>query len=402
MSGLFKRKEERFFPPPPTPLPRRKLMGRVMDEQEGCAFLTRLPPEVRNEIYELVFGTNMGIYDSPLKTVATPVTTGQARGFILAKTPKEGGKEASKEVSEAPKIQTPGPPAHPLSLLLTCQKINQEATLLAFNNFTFTTRSYTSFWMLKDRSQHLSPEQFSAISHLAYAIESDGVYYSYMSSDFLANSLALFAGLKRLELRIKKRHPREGQHNINLGHFPMSGDTARMSIIRRCVPDWWLMSLTQVTNGRSLAWQAGETWTVEWPQYDLLEKEMDVEHEWGGCAVNVALPNIAKNLPGASLCSCGCDEVRWWQANLVQKSGRKVEVDVVYYGDTEEVEREEREGTYIRLKEGAERLDVKEVDGGNGILWEADKKYWEDLRRRKAWNPFPNGIKSLWRCGKSE
>ncbi|KAF2790328.1 hypothetical protein K505DRAFT_199666, partial [Melanomma pulvis-pyrius CBS 109.77] len=63
--------------PPPTPPPQRVLSHGVIHEQRGCEFLTRLPSELRNRIYCLVFGAG---------------TVGE---------------------------EIPAPPAHPLSLLLT-------------------------------------------------------------------------------------------------------------------------------------------------------------------------------------------------------------------------------------------------------------------------------------------
>ncbi|KAF2192614.1 hypothetical protein K469DRAFT_746008 [Zopfia rhizophila CBS 207.26] len=287
------------------------------------------------------------------------------------------------------------PLAHPLSLLLTCRKINQEATLLAFSTHPFTIPKLTTFFDLKLSSMHLQPEQFQSITALAFDTGINVPLYSYRAADFLTNSLALFPGVKRLEIRVKREHIEWNSTSQPVIRLPGLGEVVQESI-RNGVPEWWHTAIANVLHGRSLAWQHGQRWKAEWPQ--LGEDFRDPEYLYGKARMDDPSYLDTELIQGTSSCGCGCGEFSSLRAFLVQETGRKVEIEAVYYDDREGEWRRSSKRLRVRLREGVERLPVREVDGGNGLQWDADEEYWKGMRKGclkgwlDSWFPFKKSV----------
>ncbi|KAF2271133.1 hypothetical protein CC78DRAFT_12246 [Lojkania enalia] len=367
------------------PMPRRQLYGQEVNEQTQCTFLTRLPGEIRNEIYQLVFSTNTGIYPEAVDL------------GLCSRFPEEEKKGTLEEKdSEDSSIQKPNgalpqeprnPPAHPLSLLLTCRRINQEATVLAFSSYTFTITRIATYVNLKHATSLLSEAQFDAIASVAYDLGDHCTLLSRCIEDFLANCMLLFPSVRRLEIRVKNGpQPAKMYHSvpINIG----AEETSRDEVLRKYVPYWWFMAVTGVVGGRSFSWQMGQKWAVKWPMMDSEVKGekvcLEEFYESNGRVVLRAMdgPEELLRRDGIELCKCGCGEVCWLRANLMQEGGRRVEVEAVFYGDSNAEREKLRLGLKVRLREGAEPLPVQEVEGG--IIWDADEAYWEGLRKRNG------------------
>ncbi|ORY17421.1 hypothetical protein BCR34DRAFT_37625 [Clohesyomyces aquaticus] len=378
MSTWFKKNDGvNLPPPPPKPLPRRELGKSTMNEQTDSAFLTRLPPEIRNEIYALVFGAeDISVFHQNCWRYTT--------------------RETKNKRPQATRVAKSRLHLHHLDLLLTCQKINQEATVLAFSVYTFTTTRPSHYSDLKRRTAHLAPLQFENIRHFAYALECDDPFYATAASDFIANSLLLFPGVETLQLRVKTRSSKHVCMGYGLEppraeqHAGLEWTVAEL--IKRHVPEWWSTVVFQVLQGRSVAWQPGNRWRMEWPVIEMMRS--------GTAKLHSPDQTLDKWVPGVEVCDCGCGEATWLTAHLVQETGRRVSISIAYYTDHEVRDMRERDGSYLRLKEGAEELDVAEVYTGNGaagFIWDADKAYWEGLRRRNGGVTarLPEGVRNL-------
>jgi hypothetical protein len=43
-------------------------------------------------------------------------------------------------------------------------------------------------------------------------------------------------------------------------------------------------------------------------------------------------PNAVGEVRGVRMCPCQCGKIEWTTADSVQQSGRRIEVDIIYYG----------------------------------------------------------------------
>ncbi|KAH7405705.1 hypothetical protein DE146DRAFT_420917 [Phaeosphaeria sp. MPI-PUGE-AT-0046c] len=159
--------------PPPTIKRRRRTLGlwsSAIDPQTSSPFLSRLPAELRNEIYTYVFKSN---------------------------TPSPNPYQ---------------PPHHPLPLLLTCRLINSEAAVLAFRSHTFHLSGDISFHGLRSRTTHLPAALFDSISSVSCTPWPDTRYKSdrKSSADVVADVLVLFPHVAGVHVTIgREGHLRE-------------------------------------------------------------------------------------------------------------------------------------------------------------------------------------------------
>lgn len=410
----------RRFKLPSKPVPRKELEWDRADvnEQTQCGFLTRLPAEIRNEVYRLVFETNSGLYEEdperPVENERSLEGGGKNWNWDFNRDDEEVGGARDREDIEGEnvdkdKITTKtsnaiirkrvdeSRPAHPLSLLLTCRLINLEATLLAFSTYTFATshQLYTTFFTLQIVVSHLSYYQFNAITNLAFDIYRDYAAETGKVSDFLSNTLLLFPGVKRLEVRCKRGidHP----NTVHTGMFDavtydIGGKNAMQEewmgrAAKRYVPRWFQTTLHHVVCGRAYSWQKGQKWCIYYPalEYPQLTFQTDFSSPNAPETTAVISPDYAGLLPGIELCTCGCGSASWVLAQLVQETGRKVEVEVLFYEDSEAERERERKGLTVRLRPNVEHLPVVNVNGGRGLVWDAHEEYWSGLRMRKGW-----------------
>jgi hypothetical protein len=431
--GLLFNKETklvRTFQPPPTPPPQRILSGGEVHEQRECLFL-RLPSEIRNEIYYLVFGTpteieyeeksmededdggdrclqslristsyDLGNRTRSLDTYLRPLRTLGLRGE-QDRMPETRDADVDPRLSFASNNleldpQEPGPdvepsmPAHGLSLLLTCRKVSQEATILAFNIYTFnlTSSKPASFFILRHSTAHLSPKQFSAITTLALDLSPDFRSSYRKASDFLSNAILLFPTVQRLTIRVPKgKRANQQAHMLDMFSTLDAEGPVRDAALRRYVPNWLSSTIQHVVNSPSSSWQTGHKWRVEWPQFDspLYVQGMEYANPIEGWQMTGSMPQEAAGVvEGVKLCICGCGELRWLAAHLVQETGRRVKIGVEYCRDAEAEELRKMKIRLEPLKGGADPLPLTWLQGGDAAGWEVDEQYWNELRAKKG------------------
>ncbi|KAF1995824.1 hypothetical protein P154DRAFT_333566 [Amniculicola lignicola CBS 123094] len=329
---------------------------RAPIDQKKSTFLTKLPAELRNEIYRLVF-------------------SGPAVGDLEGETP--------------PVKKTP---VHPLSLLLACRQINTEATLLAFRTHTFNVTATPSYHTLQQSVRYLSPSQVQAITSIS-------TFQCARSCDFITNTLLLFPTITKVQIGMKRENKLHLSIHSNEGLGYIYGQDFKADAVHKYVPHWFSKALRDMTTGRGFAWQKGQKWTVEWPMMESSACYLMMEQRQGQGVIAVPTMDHVDGLalPGVEMCPCKyCGELTWLHATLLQETGRKVQVEAMYYGVVEE-------DTKINMKlvEGSERLPVVKVMAGTGMQWDADEEYWEGLRKRNAleWKKF---MKSWvgWDAGK--
>jgi hypothetical protein len=411
-SALWKKREKKFrtFDPPPKLEPRAKDMEWTeFDEQKECMLLTKLPAELRNAIFELVFSTNLGIYEEDPEDVVDVEDKAEDTGDIAeasvhtvedvtesnSATEQSHTKNDERTSSdEKPKNERPG---HPLALLLTCRRIYQEASTLAFASHTFTTSGalYTTFYKLRLATSILSASQFSAITSLAFELGLNFIDQNRRASDFFSNSMLLFEGVKRLELRVKRRrilqnacHGYDSMGIAAITHPTRFAEPMREEAVRTYVPKWFHTALGDVLDGRAYAWQTGYKWQLEYPQWEYPEFVVyqDYSEARGWQMKGTMDSEHVGHVDGVEFCACGCGMPSWTFARFTQETGRKVEVEVLFYGDSERERERERRGLSVRLRPGAERLEgVKEVADGTGYQWKGADEYWDRLRNKHKW-----------------
>lgn len=322
------------------------------------AFLYQLPPEVRNEIYLYTF---------------------------------------TLDASELHSAKT-----HPLSMLLSCHKVYHEAVNLAFHTFAFpvSPEFKSTYLTYRNRISHLSSQQLSAISVLAYGL---GRCYQSQNSDVtnvLANSMLLLPNLKRFEIHVRNgpQLNAETHQSPRLAHYKYTDP--HLEAVEKYAPLWLnYKTLRPVTSGHCYSWQEGQKWSVEWPQLkSVCLHFVDVQDVNGEmCVKPYMCVNALGWVRGVHMCVCGCGEVCWLSADLVQQTGRRICIDTHFHGNyLDPIPVEDISHLKIRLRPGTEPLSVTERSSTESvhvtsIAHDADPEYWEGLRRRN-WK-----IDALWR-----
>ena len=206
--------------------------------------------------------------------------------------------------------------------------------------------------------------------------------------------MLLFPTVQRLTIRVK--NGKQANHQAHMQDiFPTANSEGpvRDAALRRYVPHWFRGTIQPVINGSSFSWQTGHKWRVEWPQFDSPAYIQGMEYinpTEGWQMTGSMSPEAVGVVDGVELCVCGCGELRWLAALLVQETGRKVEVGVVYYGDAEAEELRKMKIKLKPLKDGVVPLPLTWLQGGDAAVWEADEKYWNDLRASKG------DLTSMW------
>lgn len=156
--------------PQPAPIKRRRrtfgTFSGPIHPQPLSPFLSRLPAEIRNEIYLHVF-----LVDPPFSTSPWHPT------HILAH--------------------------HPLSLLLTCRLVNSEASVLAFRVYTFHVSGDISFHGLRLRTTCLPDVLFDAITSVSCMPwpKYKRVMYKNLEVRVLAEMLVLMPGIREVNVK---------------------------------------------------------------------------------------------------------------------------------------------------------------------------------------------------------
>jgi hypothetical protein len=340
------------------PLSPRKPCISAQRKQQQSPFFTKLPAEIRNEIYKHVF-------------------TAGARDILSLE-------------------------AHPLSLLLTCQQLYNEASVLAFAHYIFPLSpnpAFQIFSSMRNAILHLSSQHIEAITAISHGLQPVGL--GEQAAKVMANAIRLFPNLNYVQIRIlRTRLPTNNVHNIA---YTSDLDVHEYAI--RKFVSGWLKHAVLGNAMRAYEWQEGERWEVEWPQIKNDEYLRTIEglDPFGEKRLVPFMSSEAVgHVCGVQICSCGCGNVEWTSANLVQQTGRRVAVDAVYYGpesrplpslDANTMLRLKKGPKAVILKEGVPRLKLLKNSSRSGSVsvqgyaYDPDKSYrdWKALYRG-VWN----------------
>ncbi|KAF2822467.1 hypothetical protein CC86DRAFT_372976 [Ophiobolus disseminans] len=354
-----------FAPEPPRPskpvlaiLPPRASCGPECNHQQQSPFYNKLPPELRNEVYKHIF-------------------TGETRELLSVE-------------------------AHPLSMLLTCHKVNHEATNLAFNRHTFPISDNIGgavFLSLRNATAHLTSQQADAITKLSY---DQG--RKYIQGDvkgtarILANAILVFPNFEQFEIRNLRSHNAARTHDFPPTNWHIYHGK-RVSVTNKYAPHWFTTVLACSVDGRAYSWQSGERWSIKWPQ--VKENEyLHFQEETDGHGETVYTPYMSPSavgtMRGVQMCPCLCGNVEWTSVDLVQEHGRKIAVNFVYHGPNDRPLPTFDEDIMLKIKlgpkaivlrEGVAPLDPVEDTHKNtstSFGYDANEEYWDGLRSRNG------------------
>lgn len=176
--------------------------------------------------------------------------------------------------------------AHPLALLLTCRQINYEATLIAFGAHTFMTPTHLNvLHKLQHSTSLLSSTQIAAIGSIAYKFPIPRDFATRETTVnpalFIANALVHFPGLQRIKV-ILQRFPDEivswelmSQTTYARGSGGSGEGAQRTGECR--VPIWWCELMDRLIEGTIVRWQTGQKWTLYWTQDESVESLREYE-----------------------------------------------------------------------------------------------------------------------------
>lgn len=274
--------------------------GEVV-EQEQCALLRKLPAEIRNGVYEYVF-------------------VNEAQQDEMEDQEMGTGASNEQETEVAPSR-----PVHPFDLLLTCRRINMEATITAFRIHRFVFNTPLTFDAFCQRTAILPSPSLSAITGLVLEIkekEPDYHPYDFDVPGFLYNALRLSPNIKHLTVKV-----------MALAGGKQAFDASRRGSIdifcnglhteEQHIPDWFSRAVNNIAphDPRNLG--------KMYPEYGHVE---ETDEKW-----NVSFPSPHVVLSGpmhqnpfysAERCRGGCS------ALLIHgDTGRQVQVDVVHEWD---------------------------------------------------------------------
>jgi hypothetical protein len=332
---MFKKRKEQ----PPIlvspPIPPHTPSTHAPDPQLQCALLSRLPSELRNEIYYYTFTATAPAEPSPATEEAQPTA---------------------------------------FSLLQTCRLIHLEASHLAYATHTFQLPSTLepTFVAMRNRTAHIPPSLASAITRVGCDLGRNCCHNSQPAGGFLVNAMLLFPGLQYFEVHITPlvTTPARPRAESSTGGHAQSSEDAPPNIPIFAAPHWFCESVVDYAATRGHSWQAGERWSAEWLQSedeDMYDRMADGD------------------VPDVHVYPLGCGVGRWLHAVLVQETGRRIEVKVVIKpGSLLKVPK--RVGPPPeQLVPGTVPADgtLQMLDqGARAFGYEPDAKYWEDTRSR--------------------
>ncbi|PVI00717.1 hypothetical protein DM02DRAFT_655218 [Periconia macrospinosa] len=281
---------QRAFPSPPAPLPKRENWAqRPIERQTECLFLNKLPPEIRNGVYEYVdWGEELAKPEAPK---SFDDIFGSAVREENEYDDDEGdgtrtSKEHNAEYTNLKDSSNPSSPSsrdhmtktleklrqtpQPFSLLFTCRQINHEATPIAYAAHTFTTSPHLNYLhVLQHYTSLLSSTQLLAISSLAYKFPQPGGVEAAIPELFLVNALVHFPNLKKVTA-IMQRFAEAMMPTETVDRETWSGEGNGEGGVCH-VPAWWANALERVASGYVVRWQTGEKWDLRWTQDESLE-----------------------------------------------------------------------------------------------------------------------------------
>lgn len=301
-----------------------------------------------------------------------------------------------------------------MSLLFTCRKVYIEASVLAFATHTFPIPyecDMSTYVDMKSAIARLSQQHVLAITSLShdlrrnYAVPQAG----YRTANILTNSILLFPNLRRFEIRILRgtisRSNPSWSYNpdhTSWSHDSRPHDDLHAAAVRKYAPSWFHDTiLRSVSAGWVHSWQEGQHWNIEWPQL----KEwgyFDVREDCSPTGEAFLVPSMQldaiENVRGVQLCSLECGQVKWLSADLVRETGRRVAIDVLYYGPEDRHIPEVSVDFLLKMRLGHKAVILKEGappvtpatqnhdhdEPLSGITFEPGDTYWDDLRLRNG------------------
>ncbi|KAJ4401625.1 hypothetical protein N0V91_007797 [Didymella pomorum] len=133
-------------------------------------------------------------------------------------------------------------------------------------------------------------------------------------------------------------------------------------------------------------WQTGEMWQVEWPQLDSEYMYTKVRSEFNKLEEDLVFDADALGaIDGVDLCGCGCGDVSWTAANLIQEGGRRVRVHIVFCTRAEQYAYDPSWDKYheVKLIPGT-APESSVIAERAGVRYEPDEEYWEGMRRKNG------------------
>lgn len=340
---FLQRFQTRTYASPQTPTPTPPLPN----PQTQSLLLTRLPPELKNKIYTLVF--------------------------------------------TAPSLAPH--PNHPLALLLTCRQIHSTASLLAFTTHTFALGPSLppTYLALHRAIAHLPGPHAAAIRALSASSSTD-------TCALLSNALLLLPSLSNFTITTAPPHSlrcgpcvRPADRALPPPHVVGGGAQTQLerAAVSRYAAPWLVDVVAAFTSGRAVKWQTGQRWGAQWPQLDSEACYSVISRDGGGAVLEeLVMEGQADGdaaMAGVETCEGGCGGVVWVRAVLVQEGGRQVVVEAVgRRGGTQVRERPRKYVPGVMLVEGARPAEGVDRVREEGIGFDADEAYWEATRRRNG------------------
>lgn len=322
--------------------------------QDQSLFFNRLPPEIRNKIYTYVFIRDTSVYTRYL----------------------------------------PQRPPHQLCFLSTCKRIHFEAHILAFNIYTFPLPSsmHPTYMNLRNVVADLPAPRLSSITSLS-------LLSSRQPAEYLTNALLVFPVLRHFILQEVASHLgaipgrcRRSHACTSLTYPPSVCNVVDLTsrpenrAVARYAPRALTHLVAAVASGEAYRWQTGEMWQVEWPQLDSEYMYTKVRSEFNKLEEDLVFDADALGaIDGVDLCGCGCGDVSWTDANLIQEGGRRVRVHIVFCTRADQYAYDPSWDKYHEVKLIPGTAPASSVIAERaGVRYEPDEEYWEGMRRKNG------------------
>lgn len=241
------------------------------DEQHDCVLFTKLPVELRIEIYKFVFLPTLQKFHL-VERLSKQKGTGEVLGISALKSDGNVSNESDPGIEEGEKSKSSHldmerstrrrKPAHPLSFLLTCRRINDEATVIAYRSHDFTITEPLPYYYTREHLMILSVTQTLAISCLSLLMDEGNPslnstlnFANQKISGFMENAVLLFPNVKTLIIRNRL-------YNWNL--YYKSCRALERADYGQALPSWLISAISLFVGATRFRWQKGEKWTAQY------------------------------------------------------------------------------------------------------------------------------------------
>jgi hypothetical protein len=194
---------------------------------------------------------------------------------------------------------------------------------------------------MRNAMSHLSLQQVEAITSISYDLQRryGCNHLRYETSNVVKHGVQVFPHLRRIEIRLLRG--RRASKDMHCNYAPITHEDVRKDAVRKYVPHWFSRVVTEdMLAIHGFEYQDRQRWDIEWPQLksDAYLKNLDERDQQGNPRVVPYMSRDAVGIvKGVQMCPCDCGSVAWTCADLIQETGRKVEIDTVYYGPEDRV-----------------------------------------------------------------